>query len=170
MRGTGFIIIPIFLLACDDNESIMIHTLDFRHPRTKLNNVQSSLHTNLNKLKGLSISLKVESLKGFSTSIKEESVTERYHIGKYKRYTDDPSVPVPKSTKLDHSKRSATRSNTAISIPQSVVSTELKAVWQRTDTSGSNALMALSCSTSSKKILEHFFTKFHVYNLKHQVE
>lgn len=51
MRGTGFIIIPIFLLACDDNESIMIHTLDFRHPRTKLNNVQSSLHTNLNKLK-----------------------------------------------------------------------------------------------------------------------
>ena len=51
-----------------------------------------------------------------------------YHIRKYKRYIDDPSVPVPKSTKLDRSKRSATRSNTAISIPQSVVSTELKAV------------------------------------------
>ena len=46
----------------------------------------------------------------------------------YKRYMDDPSVPVPKSTKLDRRKRSATRSNTAISIPQSVVSTELKAV------------------------------------------
>ena len=53
---------------------------------------------------------------------------EGYHIRKYKRYTDDPSVPVPKSTKLDRNKRSATRSNTAISIPQSVVSTELKAV------------------------------------------
>ena len=41
---------------------------------------------------------------------------------------DDPSVPVPKSTKLDRNKRSGTRSNTAISIPQSVVSIELKAV------------------------------------------
>ena len=50
-----------------------------------------------------------------------------YRIRKYKRYIDDPSVPVPKSTKLDRSKRSATRSNTAISIPQSVVSTELEA-------------------------------------------
>ena len=55
-------------------------------------------------------------------------IKEGYHIWKYKRYIDDPSVPVPKSTKLDRSKRSATRSNTAISIPQSVVSTELKAV------------------------------------------
>ena len=55
-------------------------------------------------------------------------IKEGYHIRKYKRYIDDPSVPVPKSTKLDRSKRSATRSNTAISIPQSVVSTELKAV------------------------------------------
>ena len=55
-------------------------------------------------------------------------IQEGYHIRKYKRYTDDPSVPVPKSTKLDRNKRSATRSNTAISIPQSVVSTELKAV------------------------------------------
>ncbi|RMX42158.1 hypothetical protein pdam_00009401 [Pocillopora damicornis] len=53
---------------------------------------------------------------------------EGYHIRKYKRYINDPSVPVPKSTKLDRSKRSATCSNTAISIPQSVVSTELKAV------------------------------------------
>ena len=53
---------------------------------------------------------------------------EGYHIRKCKRYIDDPSVPVPKSTKLDRSKRSATRSNAAISIPQSVVSTELKAV------------------------------------------
>ena len=53
---------------------------------------------------------------------------EGYHIRKYKKYIDDLSVPVPKSTKLDRNKRSATRSNTAISIPQSVVSTELKAV------------------------------------------
>ena len=56
------------------------------------------------------------------------SIKEGYHIRKYKRYQDDPSVPVPKSTKLDHNKHSATRSKTAISIPQSVVSTELKAV------------------------------------------
>ena len=55
-------------------------------------------------------------------------IKEGYHIRKYKRYIDDPSVPVLKSTKLDRSKRSATCSNTAISIPQSVVSTELKAV------------------------------------------
>ena len=55
-------------------------------------------------------------------------IKEGYHIRKYKRYIDDPSVPVPKSTKLDRNKRSATRSNTTISIPQSAVSTELKAV------------------------------------------
>ena len=55
-------------------------------------------------------------------------IKEGYYIRKYKRYLDEPSVPVPKSTKLDRNKRSATRSNTAISIPQSVVSTELKAV------------------------------------------
>ena len=53
---------------------------------------------------------------------------EGYHIRKYKRYINDHSVPVPKSTKLNRNKRSATRSRTAISIPQSVVSTELKAV------------------------------------------
>ena len=48
-------------------------------------------------------------------------ITEGYHIRKYKRYLDNPSVPVPKSTKFDRNKRSATRSNAAISIPQSVV-------------------------------------------------
>ena len=53
---------------------------------------------------------------------------EGYHIRKYKRYIDDHSVSVLKSTKLDRNKRSATRSKTAISIPQFVVSTELKAV------------------------------------------
>ena len=55
-------------------------------------------------------------------------IREGYHIRKYKRYIDDPSVPVLTSTQLDRSKRAATRSNSAISIPQSVVSTELKAV------------------------------------------
>ena len=53
---------------------------------------------------------------------------EGYHIRKYKRYADDHSVSVPKSTKFDRNKRSATRSKTAILIPQSVVSTEPKAV------------------------------------------
>ena len=53
---------------------------------------------------------------------------EGYHIRKYKRYIDDHSVSVPKSTKLDCNKYSATHSKTAILIPQSVVSTELKAV------------------------------------------
>ena len=53
---------------------------------------------------------------------------EGYHIRKYRRYVDDHSVSVPKSTKLDRNKRSATRSKTAILIPQSVVSSELKAV------------------------------------------
>ena len=48
-------------------------------------------------------------------------IKERYHIRKFKRYIDDHCVSVPKSTKLD-------RSNTAISMTQSVVSTELKAV------------------------------------------
>ena len=55
-------------------------------------------------------------------------IKEGYNIRNYKRYIDYHSVPVPKSAKLDHNKRSATRSNTAISIPQSFVSTELKAV------------------------------------------
>ena len=48
-------------------------------------------------------------------------IKERYHIRKFKRYIDDHCVSVPKSTKLD-------RSNTAISMTQSVISTELKAV------------------------------------------
>ena len=52
---------------------------------------------------------------------------EGYHIRKYKRYIDDHSVSVPKSTKLDRNKRSGTRSKTAIAMPQSVVSTELNA-------------------------------------------
>ena len=56
------------------------------------------------------------------------SIKEGYHVRKYKRYIDDLSVSVPKSTKLDRNKRSATRSKTAVSIPQSVVFTELKAV------------------------------------------
>ena len=53
---------------------------------------------------------------------------EGYHIRKYKRYIDDHSVSIPKSTKLDRNKRSATCSKTTISIPQSIVSTEHKAV------------------------------------------
>ena len=55
---------------------------------------------------------------------------EGYHIRirKYKRYIDEHSVSVSKSTKINRNKRSATCSKTAISIPQSVVSTELKAV------------------------------------------
>ena len=37
-------------------------------------------------------------------------IKERYHIRKYKRYLDDPSVPVPKSTKLNRlANRNATR-------------------------------------------------------------
>ena len=56
------------------------------------------------------------------------SIKEGYHVRKYKRYIDDLSVSVPKSTKLDRNKRSATRSKNAVSIPQSVVFTELKAV------------------------------------------
>ncbi|PFX14413.1 hypothetical protein AWC38_SpisGene21430 [Stylophora pistillata] len=54
--------------------------------------------------------------------------TDGYHLRKYKSYPDDHSVPVPKSAKLDRNKRSATRCNTAISIPQSFASTELAAV------------------------------------------
>ena len=55
-------------------------------------------------------------------------VKEGYHIRRCKRYLGDPSLPVPKSTKFDCNKRSATRSNTAILMPQSVVSTELAVV------------------------------------------
>ena len=54
--------------------------------------------------------------------------TDGYHLRKYKSYPDDHSVPLPKSMKLDRNKRSATRSNTAILIPQSFASTELAAV------------------------------------------
>ena len=64
----------------------------------------------------------------YKSSVTLIFIKEGYHIRKYKRYIDDPGVPVPKSTKLDRNKRSATRSNTPISIPQSVVSTELKVV------------------------------------------
>lgn len=60
---------------------------------------------------------------------------EGSHFRKYKRYLDDSSVPVPKSTKLDRNKRSATRSITAISISQSVVSTELAVVPKESSTS-----------------------------------
>ena len=49
-------------------------------------------------------------------------IKERYHIRKFKRYIDDHRVSVPKSTKLD-------RSNTAISMTQSVISTELIKQW-----------------------------------------
>ena len=56
-------------------------------------------------------------------------IKEGYHIRKYKRYLDDPSVPVyPNQKKLGRNKRSGTRFNTAISNPQSVISTEPKAV------------------------------------------
>ena len=54
---------------------------------------------------------------------------------KHKRYLDDPSVPVPKLTRLDRNKRSAARSNTAshldflvgLSTELAVVLTELNA-------------------------------------------
>ena len=56
-------------------------------------------------------------------------IKHRYHIRKYKRYLDDPSVPVPKSTRLDRNKRSATRSNKASHLDSSVgLSTELAVV------------------------------------------
>ena len=56
-------------------------------------------------------------------------IKEGYHIRKYKRYLDDPSVPVPKSTRLDRNKRSATRSNKASHLDSSVgLSTELAVV------------------------------------------
>ena len=55
--------------------------------------------------------------------------TQANHIRKYKRYLDDHSVPVPKSTKLDRDKRSATRSNTASHLDSSVgLSTKLAVV------------------------------------------
>ena len=54
---------------------------------------------------------------------------EGYHTRKYKRYLDDPSVPVPKSTELEHNRRSATRSNTASHLDSSVcLSIELAVV------------------------------------------
>ena len=57
-------------------------------------------------------------------------IKEGYHIRKYKRYIDDPSVQVPKSTKLDRSKRSATRSNTAIRFLSQSFPLNLKQWWQ----------------------------------------
>ena len=62
-------------------------------------------------------------------------VKKGYHIRKYKRYLDDPSVPVPKSSKFNHNRCSVTRSNTAISMPQSVISTELAVVPTELSTS-----------------------------------
>ena len=54
---------------------------------------------------------------------------EGYHVRKHKRYLDDPSVPVPKLTRLDRNKRSAARSNTASHLDFLVgLSTELMAV------------------------------------------
>ena len=60
---------------------------------------------------------------------------EGYHVRKHKRYLDDPSVQVPKLTRLDRNKRSAARSNTAshldilvgLSTELAVVLTELNA-------------------------------------------
>ena len=55
--------------------------------------------------------------------------TQANHIRKYKRYLDDPIVLIPKSTRLDHNKRSATRSNTASHLDSSVgLSTKLAVV------------------------------------------
>ena len=51
-------------------------------------------------------------------------ISEGYHIRKNKRYLDDPSVQVPKSTKFDQKKRSTLHSNTVTSIPQSVLFTQ----------------------------------------------
>ena len=64
----------------------------------------------------------------YKSSVTLIFIKEGYRIRKYKRYIDDPSVPVPKSTKPDRNKRSAIQSNNPNSIPQSVVSTELKVV------------------------------------------
>ena len=62
---------------------------------------------------------------------------------KYKRYLDDPSVPVPKSTRLDHNKRSATRSNTASHLDSSVgLSTELAVVPTESSASHSGETFA----------------------------
>ena len=69
--------------------------------------------------------------------------TQANHIRKYKRYLDDPSVPVPKSTRLDHNKRSATRSNTASHLDSSVgLSTELTVVPTESSASHSGETFA----------------------------
>ena len=60
---------------------------------------------------------------------KGEKTTQVNHIRKYQRYQGDLSVPIPKSTRLDSNKRSATRSNTANHLDSSVgLSTELAVV------------------------------------------
>ena len=56
-------------------------------------------------------------------------IKKGYHIRKYKRYLGDPSLPVPKSKKLDCNKHSVTHSNTASHLTSSVwLSTELAVV------------------------------------------
>ena len=56
-------------------------------------------------------------------------IKEGYHIRKYKRYLDNPNVLVPKPTRLDRNKHSATRSNTTSHLDSSVrLSTELAVV------------------------------------------
>ena len=70
-------------------------------------------------------------------------IKEGYHIRKYKRYLDDPSVPVPKSTRLDRNKRLATRSNTASHLDSSVgLSTELAVVPTESSASHSGETFA----------------------------
>ena len=69
--------------------------------------------------------------------------TQANHIRKYEGYLDDPSVPVPKSTRLDRNKRSATRSNTASHLDSSVgLSTELAVVPTESSASHSGETFA----------------------------
>ena len=69
--------------------------------------------------------------------------TQANHTRKYEGYLDDPSVPVPKSTRLDRNKRSATRSNTASHLDSSVgLSTELTVVPTESSASHSGETFA----------------------------
>ena len=71
--------------------------------------------------------------------------TQANHIRKYKRYLDDHSVPVPKSTRLDHNKRSATRSNTASHLDSSVgLSTALAVVPTKSSASHNGKNICIS--------------------------
>ena len=123
-------------VQCSERENLIVTTMDTLDPCSDgdINNDMNSLYVEIIKenrsyykctICGRKLSKKqilkthlscVHGECDYKSSFTLIFIKEGYHIRNYKRYMDDHSVLVTKSTKLDLNKRSATRSKTAISV------------------------------------------------------